>query len=323
MNKLVSVIIPTYNRANIIKDAIETVLNQTYQNFEIIVVDDGSTDKTEKVVKSFNDSRIRYIYQPNSGKPSVARNLGINSSKGDFVAFLDSDDLWHPQMLEKHVEVLNANAKLGFTTDWSSYRTFDGKEIFQKICCAENSKEYIKYLLLTPDKAYAGPSTCVIRKECFEKSGLFDESMTFCEDWDLFFRLALHFEMHNIHEILTYVRIHQESISKTNDVVNFREGYLKFLQKAFENKDLPSEMLKIKKQAYSNALWCIGGWALEKSKNYSIARQSFLESFENSHCKILNPKFMVKLILSYSPEIFLEGFSFTKKYYRKLLRKES
>lgn len=322
MSKLISVIIPTYNRAYLVKDAINSVLSQTYQEFEILVVDDGSTDDTVKVVNSFQDERIKYIYQENSGKPSVVRNKGIKEAKGDFIAFLDSDDLWHPEMLEKHINILKDNPDIGFSTNWSLYQTFDGKELFQKKCLAHNQKEYLEYMLLDPDKAYTGTGSSLIRKEILQKAGLFDEEMTFCEDWDLFFRMAALSEIYNIEEILTYVRNHKESISKTPDVTKFKEGYLRFLQKAFDNKNLPKNLLKNKNKAYSNAFWTIGGWALNKSQNYPEARKNLWASLKYSPLKILNIKFLVELMLSCSPKFCLKCYNHVKQKYRKLLGKK-
>jgi glycosyltransferase involved in cell wall biosynthesis len=105
MNPKVSVIIPTYNRANLLPRAIKSVLNQTFQDFELIVVDDGSTDNTRKVVEEFQkgDSRVKYFYKENGG-PGSARNFGLKNAKGNFVIFLDSDDMFLPYILEEEIE---------------------------------------------------------------------------------------------------------------------------------------------------------------------------------------------------------------------------
>ncbi|MFX1500545.1 MAG: glycosyltransferase family 2 protein [Promethearchaeota archaeon] len=104
-DKLISVIIPTYNRANLIEFAIKSVLNQSYKNIELIIVDDGSTDSTKKIIDSFKDHRIKYIKQKHSGLPAVARNTGLKNARGEFIAFLDSDDIWFPQKLEKQIKL--------------------------------------------------------------------------------------------------------------------------------------------------------------------------------------------------------------------------
>ena len=100
---LVSVIIPTYNRAKLLKRAIESVLNQTFQDFELIVVDDGSTDDTKEIVKSFNNQKIIYIYQENFGGAALPKNVGIKMAQGKYIAILDSDDEWLPEKLQKQV----------------------------------------------------------------------------------------------------------------------------------------------------------------------------------------------------------------------------
>ena len=113
-NPIVSVIIPTYNRAHLIDKAIKSVLNQTYQDFEIIVVDDGSTDNTNEVLKNFTDSRIHYIFHTSNLGVSAARNTGIKTSQGEYIALLDSDDDWLPEKLDKQVDVLqNESSEVG------------------------------------------------------------------------------------------------------------------------------------------------------------------------------------------------------------------
>ena len=109
---VVSAIIPTYNFGRFLGEAIQSVLDQTFTDFELIVVDDGSTDDTREVVGSFNDSRIRYIYQENRGLPA-ARNTGIKASRGEYIAFLDSDDIWLTQNLELKVKSLDSHPDAG------------------------------------------------------------------------------------------------------------------------------------------------------------------------------------------------------------------
>jgi len=120
MNQNISVIIPTYNRALTIKRAIDSVLNQTYPVLEILVCDDGSSDNTEKIVKSINDQRIKWLpSNNNSGHPSVPRNRGIKAAQGDWLAFLDSDDEWLSEKIEKQMaDLLEKNLKAGSTNAW-------------------------------------------------------------------------------------------------------------------------------------------------------------------------------------------------------------
>ena len=110
----VSIIIPTYNRAKLLSRAIKSVLDQTFKDFELIIVDDGSTDNTKGVVEEFQkkDSRIKYIWQENSGAPAKPKNTGIRQARGEYVAFLDDDDEWFPKKLEKQIELFEDN--IGF-----------------------------------------------------------------------------------------------------------------------------------------------------------------------------------------------------------------
>jgi len=324
MNKMISVIIPTYNRAAIITEAIRTVLEQTYQNFEIIIIDDGSIDNTCQVIKDLNDCRIKYIYQENTGKPSVARNAGIKIAQGEYIAFLDSDDLWHSKKLEQQAAILNNQPNVGLVTNWSLYKTFDNEKIKIKKYHAKTQFENIIYILTEPDKVFMGTPTLMIRKNCLEnivleENKLFDEELTFCEDWDLFFRMALFYEIQNIDEVLTDVRVHQNSMSKTPDITKFKEGYLYFLKKSFDNDKLPSEILKIKNKAYSNALWSLGWVALYKAKDAKAARKSLIESVKYSVDKLFNIKFLMAFILSYSPAVFLEFYNYVKISSRTIL----
>ena len=310
--RLISVVIPTFNREDLIKDAINTVLEQVYQNFEIIIIDDGSTDNTSEVVKSFDDARIKYIYQENAGI-SKARNKGIEDASGEYIAFLDSDDLWHPEKLEKQVSVLDKDPDVDLLSNNSQYMTFQNDIIEIKKNYVKSQKENISLILLDPDKVFTGTPTLLVRKTIFEKVGLFDETVTFCEDWDLFFRIALVGKICHIPEILTYVRNHKGNITNISHVGKFKNGYLRFLEKAFSNELLPLEMLQIKKQVYSNTWWSIAYWALYKSQDYTVARESLWKSLKKSPRKIFNIGFLIALFLSYSPVIFLEKYKKIKK----------
>ena len=110
--EIVSVIIPTYNRADLIRETIDSVLSQTYPEFEILICDDGSTDNTQEIINSYNDSRIKYLYQKNSGLPAKARNLGLQVAKGSYIAFVDSDDIWLPTKLAKQIQILQKKPQI-------------------------------------------------------------------------------------------------------------------------------------------------------------------------------------------------------------------
>jgi glycosyltransferase involved in cell wall biosynthesis len=193
-----SVIIPTYNRRHLFDIALKSVLNQTYKDFEVITVDDGSTDHTNEVIKNFDDFRVKYLYQENHGV-SHARNRGLEISRGKFIAFLDSDDRWVPQKLRRAKELIDRYPDICiFHTDEIWYK--GGRLLNQKKKHKKPSGYvYLKALPL----CCVGMSTAVVKRELFEKIGLFDESMQACEDYDFWLRATHSFEVKLIDEKLT------------------------------------------------------------------------------------------------------------------------
>lgn len=184
--KLVSVIIPTYNRAQLISETIDSVLNQTYKRVEIIIIDDGSTDKTEEVVKKKNDERIKYFKFGHSGLPAVARNQGLKLAKGEYVSFLDSDDLWYPQKLKRCLKELESGVDL---VSHGMRYIKDGKYWKDVMCGPARMAGYSN--LLYNGNCIAISAT-VIRKECLERVFGFDENpaIVSAEDYDLWLKLA-------------------------------------------------------------------------------------------------------------------------------------
>lgn len=193
-----SVIIPTYNRQRLFEIALKSVLNQTYRDFEVIVVDDGSTDQTSEVIRNLVDTRIKYLYQENQGV-SHARNRGLEISNGKFMAFLDSDDRWVPQKLERVNEATNQHPHISiFHTDEIWYK---GGRLLNQKKKHKKPSGYV-YLQALP-LCCIGMSTAVVKREVFEKIGLFDESLPACEDYDFWLRATHSFEVKLINENLT------------------------------------------------------------------------------------------------------------------------
>lgn len=206
MKRLVSAIIPTYNRANMVAEAVQSVLKQTYRNIEIIVVDDGSTDNTREVLKKYQQ-KINYIYQDRSER-SKARNKGFRHSKGNYVAFLDSDDLWLPTKTEKQVEVLNSQREVGLVYVGVQFIDIDGMPCSVDICWDASEREVLYEDLMTHNVITGTTSSAMIRRTCLDKVGLFDESMHTCEDLDLYRRIARYYEFCKIDLPLVKFRIH-------------------------------------------------------------------------------------------------------------------
>ncbi|MDD5454425.1 MAG: glycosyltransferase [Candidatus Ratteibacteria bacterium] len=207
---LISVIIPAYNRAKFLEEAVKSVLAQTYKNWELIIVDDGSTDDTSEVVKKFLDERIIYLHQDNKGA-SAARNKGILKAKGEYIAFLDSDDMWLPQKLQKQLEVFNKSRfKPGVVYTGIQYMDYKGNLKKQRKLPAYRGNIFKK--LLRKNIAGIG-STMLVKKECFEKCGSFDENLPSRMDLDMILRISEHFTVDYVPEILALERIHEGRIT--------------------------------------------------------------------------------------------------------------
>ena len=206
-NPAVSVIIPTYNRANLVAKAIKSVLSQTYQDFEIIVIDDGSTDNTEEIIRSFKDKRVKYIkkYKENKGS-SVARNIGIKVARGKYIALLDSDDEWLPEKLDKQIKVLQSESpEVGVVYSNLCYIDENGKSMNK---LRNPKKEGYIYEDLFGKNCVGTPSTVLIRKECFHQVGLFDDLLNAMEDWDMWIRIAKYYRFALIKVPLVKYRLH-------------------------------------------------------------------------------------------------------------------
>jgi len=221
----VSVIIPTYNRAKTLPRAVESVLNQTFDGFELLIVDDGSIDNTKEVTDNLKseDDRIQYFYQENNGA-AAARNLGIKKSSGEYIAFLDSDDKWLPEKLKRQINFFQNqdNSNLGFIGCNKLMIELDnsGKVIerfnFHQMKFKQGKLDFsLKDFLAL--RTPINPTTAFIKKDALLKAGLFDESLTVHEDFELWIRLAQKFDFAFDNEILAQYYIWDQGISKTAD----------------------------------------------------------------------------------------------------------
>ncbi len=207
-NPLISVIIPVYNGAAFLADAISSVLNQHHNPLEIIVVDDGSTDKTAEVVQMMADN-IKYIFQENKGV-AAARNKGLEMARGTYIAFLDADDVWGESKLARQIELLNENTTIGGVIG-STYQIPLSMELEQAF---SESVEKGMFMMCLGGSLF--------RKSVFKKVGNFDEEMFSAEDIDWFFRAReskLHFLIHK--DVVLYFRLHGKNISNDKKKVNF------------------------------------------------------------------------------------------------------
>ncbi|MFH0897585.1 MAG: glycosyltransferase, partial [Candidatus Bathyarchaeota archaeon] len=227
-NPTVSVVIPTYNRAHLIGRTIQSVLAQTYQDFEIILVDDCSTDNTEEVVQSFTDERLRYIrLKENSGTAGVPRNRGIEESRGKYIAFLDSDDEWLPEKLEKQIDKFKSvSADVGLV--YCGYACVSGKTGETLIECMPNGRGDVFKSAIEATLTVGSPAP-LIRQDCFQKAGLFDTELLGSEDWDMWIRLAKDYKFDFVPEILAKYYVYGEQ--KSANLERQIQGYDRITRK--------------------------------------------------------------------------------------------
>ena len=205
----VSVIIPTYNRKKLIVRAIESVLAQTYRDFEIIIIDDGSNDETKNVLIPYQ-SRIKYLYQENQGI-SAARNRGIKEAQGVYIAFLDSDDEWVEDKLAIQVDILDKNPPIGIIHNKLVILNDQGKKVGTKPA-NDSGKTFQELIEFGGDLP---TSSVLTRSECFQKVGLFDESLPTMEDFEMWIRIARNYEIYEFrHKCLAYSYSHEGQITK-------------------------------------------------------------------------------------------------------------
>lgn len=197
---LISVVIPTYNRAKFITEAVDTVLEQTFQDFELIVVDDDSCDETPEVLEPYFD-RLRYVVQPHKG-PAAARNTGIQEAQGEFIAFLDSDDLWLPEKLQWQVEFFKQNPDMLICQTQEIWLR-NNKRIKPR---ARHRKESGWIFHRAVELCLISPSAVMIHRKVFDDVGLFDEMLPAAEDYELWLRVTARFPVGLVDEPLVIKR---------------------------------------------------------------------------------------------------------------------
>mgnify|MGYP001156741618 CR=1 FL=1 len=196
-----SVICPTYNSANFIEQNFNSLLNQKYQNFEIIYIDDGSSDNTVEILKKLiqNRSKFTILKQANKG-PSSARNLGIKKSNGNWIALIDSDDTWNSLKLDKINQAILKNIKTNFIVHWEKFNKLNGKSLILKHgFVTKNNLLFQKSLY---NRNFLSTSAVVFNKELIFTHGGFDETLPNAQDYDLWLKLAPDIKLYIIKEVL-------------------------------------------------------------------------------------------------------------------------
>ena len=224
---IVSVIIPTYDNKELLDEAIDSVLSQTLSDLELIIIDDGSTDGTAELVKTIDDSRIRYFYKNNNGVSS-ARNMGLDKAVGQYIAFLDSDDLYKPKYLETMVSALKNNADYGvaYTAATNRYQNGQSKEYREQYC---RSGWITKELF---DHFFVLSQTCVIRTP-LAKAFFFDEQAGLSEDVDYFLQLSCRTQFLYVPQARMIRRMQHNSLSQANGTAINHDKKIRVLERFY------------------------------------------------------------------------------------------
>ena len=243
-----SVIIPTYNRADMVGSAVQSVLAQTLSDWELIVVDDGSQDNTRDVIAQFKDSRIRYIYQDNQKLPG-ARNTGIRASTGEYVAFLDSDDLFLPEKIQLQVKALDHNPEVGLIA--SGWTEVDA----QRNPLRTRRPWLLNQGLAIQDWLYNcpfAPSAVLVRRDWLMWVGLFDAQQYYVEDWDLWLRLSYAGCRMAWEPTVVYLQTIHES-NMVRNAAQMSAGLFRLFDKFFAQPKLSDDLLRQRDRVFASA----------------------------------------------------------------------
>ena len=303
----VSVVIPAYNAMAYLPATLESALKQTFDDFEVLIIDDGSSDNIKDWFFSQSiDPRARLICQPNGGL-SKARNTGILHSSGEYIAFLDADDLWESEKLEKQVAILDNDLSAGLVYSWiaciDEFGRFTGR-------IRGSTIEGMVWAELVKGNFVQCGSVPLVRRDCFSTVGLFDESLRSVEDLDLWLRIAKLYSFRVVKEPLVYYRQHSTSLSK--NWLLMESCFHKVIDRAFS--DAFSEFMTLKRQSYASAYLCLA-WKPIQQQNMS-PRQSmhFLGKAIRHYPKVvMNAEFLF-LLAAISLACFLD-----RKRYLSLL----
>lgn len=274
---IISVIMPVYNADEYLSASIESILNQTYKNFEFIIINDGSTDNSEKIICSYNDKRIKYIkYDSNLGY--VARlNYGLSIASGTFIARMDADDISKPERLEKQLNFLNLNPSIALVG--SCYEKI--KDNINLGFKKQQQKPYqLKFRLLFGSNI-AHP-TVMFRRELIDLNRYFYKSeFSPAEDYELWTRLVMEFELYNMPISLLYYRIHSNQISKTKSKIqreNFRRAHASYVK----------SLLKISNEVFLNEVitFLLSPKQLSYPKRIKLASKIFIATLKTDVDKL-------------------------------------
>jgi glycosyltransferase involved in cell wall biosynthesis len=293
----ISIIIPAYNAAATILETIESVQQQTFSDFELIVINDGSTDKTPELLQSVQDERLKVFSYENGGL-STARNRGIAHATGEFIAFLDADDLWTSDKLELQLAALQQHLDAGVAYSWTYFMDEKGRERFFHPCDPVVFEGNVYDKLLVGDFIYNGSNT-LIRRQAIDSVGGFDPEINACADWDYWLRLAAHWNFVVVPKHQVFYRRFSGGMSSKVEMM--KQTSLKAIEKAF--RAAPPELQYLKKHCLTNFNLYSANLYLQHSKDMEGVNQlgsHLLKAIRLKPSILLSPntqKMIVKFLL--------------------------
>ncbi len=297
---LISVIVPVHNGEKTIKNTIDSVLIQSFTDFELIVVNDGSQDSTLAAINEIKDARIRVFSFPNSGV-SVSRNRGLAEAKGEFISFLDADDLWTPDKLESQLKALQEKQQAAVAYSWSDWIDESGQFLRAGGHITVNGNAYEKLLLRDFVESGSNP---LIRRKALEEVGTFDESLAFAEDWDLWLRLAARYEYVAVPSPQILYRISPKSASF--NVWKMEAGSLKVIERHFAQA--PESLQHLKRETLGRRYKYLMFKAIEgnlERKKGLVAVRFLLQAIRYDSSMLRRVKIMLIVLVKISAAIVL------------------
>ena len=262
----ISVVVPAYNSQSTILETIYSVLQQSFSDFELIVIDDGSTDKTLRLLSTVKDARLKVYSYSNGGLPA-ARNRGIVRATGEFISFIDADDLWTPDKLELQLQALQKNPQAGVAYSWTICMGNDGSSFHPGVCDSFQGDVYSKLLV---GNFIGSGSNVLIRREAIESVGYFDESLKSCEDWDYWMRLAPKWDFVVVSKPQIIYRLSSGAMSSKLDVMEKYQTLV--LEKAFASA--PPELQYLKNQGFAYIYLFMTRLSLSRANDVKVVKEA-------------------------------------------------
>lgn len=285
----ISVVIPTYNCARWLPEAIDSVVTQNYPGCEIVVVDDGSTDNTREVLRKY-EGKINYVWQKNRGEAG-ARNAGIRAAHGEYIAFLDADDIWLPDKLAIQMPLFERNPRAGLVYGNFLYIDESGKLLRERKGKWYRGRVSVE-TLFNDLSIWVG--TVIVRKECFKKTGLFDESLKRSPDVDMWLRIAAFYEIDYTTEPVAKYRQRAGSLMRNSALV--REEALNRIERNYQRF---KETLRVSERTYlriiEKTLYRVGKSELNDGER-RLGRDFLIRSLTANMCDVKSLKQKIKEI---------------------------